>query len=314
MRDLRRKICGMSDKSLAIQIETLLNAVQELYAELEADASAQRDIYAARMKDPQQFAADTGWRMEELTRFEKESLARFREIELQFNLDNENQKLGKELKKNCEKAIIEIDQRRFDSSDTVKTADNFLTKINQDFEDDLKELAVTIAAELREEMSNMQVSLQPGFRIRVPKIPLTDLLQKLREESTSTIEVQEPKADFFSRILRFLSGGRLGTRVKKEKKFDANEYFAIAKSTLRNKFLDRKSSFAQGVKDKMNLIRIEYLKSVSNKIEQRKNEIEKLRDEQIKNQEVRKRFDEASANVEAAKGEIAECKRIRGNL
>jgi hypothetical protein len=316
MDSLRLEIGRMSEKSLGIQIETVLDAIQELYSELEADAAARRSLYGKRLKDPQQFAAEMARQMDEIDRLQADSSKRVSDIQKEFNLESPNQKFGKALKKNVDEAVNEINGKQFNSGDTAKTAYNFLTKINQDFEDSLQELLNDIKSNFQRTISEMETSLQSEFDITVPKIPLTELLAQLRTEATKTVTVTVKKTDLWSRFKQFISpeSWEWGTETKEERRFDAESYFSAAKSKVRQKFLDRKQNVAESVKANIQRTCDEYRAAVGRKLDERRQLFEALKGKKQENDAVQKSFEEESRQVEAARLEIAECTRIRGDL
>ena len=314
MRSMKKEILRMSEKSLGIQIETLLGAIQELYAELAADAKARRDGYGLKLKDPQEFAAAIKREMDEMDELEAESAKRINEIQREFNLDSPRQTFGKTLKKNVEDAVAEINGKEFGSGDTAKTADDFLTKINQDVDDSLQELVDAIKSAFHRTISEMETSLQADFDITVPKIPLTELLEQLRTEATKTVTVTVKRQDIWNKFLQFISRDNWGTYTKEEQRLDAMGYFSAARSTLIQKLMDKKQNVADGVKTNIERACKEYRASVRRKLNERRQLFDDLQNKKLENDAVQKCFDEESAQVDAAKLEIEECVRIRGDL
>jgi GTPase SAR1 family protein len=316
MRTLRQEIRRISEKSLGIQIETVLNAIQELYAELETDAAVRRDLYGERLKDPQQFAVEMSRQMEEMDELHADSLERIATIEREFNLESQNQKFGSALYKIIEDASTEINGKEFDSSDTAKTADNFLTKINQDVEDSLQDLLDEIKLAFQQTISDMEASLQAAFDITVPKIPLTELLEQLRTEATERVTVTVKKNDRWSRFKQFISpeSWEWGTFKKEEHRLDAKSYFSASKATFRKKLWEKKQSVADAVKTNIKRICNEYCASVDRKLNERRQLFEDLKSKKQANDALQESVEEASKLVEAAKREIKECERIRGSL
>lgn len=316
MDKLRKAILRMSQKSLGIQIDTVLGAIQELYAELESDAAARLNLYGQKLKAPQQFAAEMARQMQEMNRLQATSIKRVLAIQREFNLENPNQEFGKILKNIIDDAVNEINGKEFNSDDTVKTADNFLTKINQDVEDSLQKLLEDIKIAFQKTISEMETSIQSDFDITVPKIPLTELLEELRTEATKTVTITVEKDDWWSRFKQFISpkNWEWGTETKEERRLDATSYFSAAKAKLRQKFLDKKQGVSKSVQASLQKTCDEYRTSVAQKLNERKQLFDELRSKKQENEVVQKSFDEEATRVEVAKLEIAECIRIRGDL
>lgn len=316
MENLRKAILRMSEKSLGIQIDTVLGAIQELFAELETDSAARLNLYGQKLKAPQHFAAEMARQMDEMDRLQADSVKRVWAIQREFNLENPTQEFGKVLNVIIDNAISEINGKEFNPDDTVKTADNFLTKINQDIEDSLQALFSDIKIAFQRTISEMETSIQSEFDITVPKIPLTELLEELRTEATKTVQITVEKDDWWSRFKQFISpkNWEWGTETKEEQRLDAKIYFSAAKTKLRQKFLDRKKSVEESVKDSLQKTCDEYRASVAQKLSERKRLFEELRAKKQENDVVQKSFDEELIRVEAVKLEIAECIRIRGDI
>ena len=314
MRSMKKEILRMSEKSLGIQIESLLGAIQELYAELAADAEARRDGYSLKLKDPQKFAADIKKQMEEMDELEAQSSARIASIQRKFDLDNPRQEFGKNLKKKVSEAEAEINGKEFSSEDTAKTADNFLMKINQDVDDSLQTLVGEMKSTFHQMIVEMETSLQADFNITVPKIPLIEMLEIVKSEATEKITTTVYGKGFLNRVLQIFSFGFAGKETKEERKFDATKYFAGAKTNFVRELWARKQQFADSVKTNIQRAADEYRASVHRKLKDRKDLFEDLQSRKLVNDDVQKCFDAESAQLEAAKLEIKECVRIRGDL
>jgi hypothetical protein len=314
MRRMKREILRMSEQSMSIQIGALLGSIQELYAELAADAEARRDSYGLKLKDPQEFAGAISREIEAMDKLKADSKERLRKIGREFDLNNPEQVFGKKLKQIVEPAIDEVNGKIFYSHDTAKTADDFLTKINQDIEDSLEDLVNEIKSAFQERIVDMETSLQADFDITVPKIPLTELLEELRKAATTTVTVKVAGKSMRDRILRFITFGKYGNENKKEKQLDAERYFSSTKTSFINNLVEIKASVAESVKTKIERAREEYDNAVARKLDERKQFFGELTAKKLENDAIQKRFDEESARIKEAQLKIDECKRIRGDL
>ncbi len=314
MRSLRQKTLQISGKALSIQIETVLGAIEELYAELEADASDRRDIYGGVLKDPQQFSADITREMETMEELKADCAKRIAAIQREFNLDNPNHDFGNTLRTTIETGRAEINGKHFTSGDTAKTADDYLNKINQDVDDYLAALLDRMKVAFQHRISEMELSMQNSFDITVPKIPLTDLLAKLRAETTQTVTRTVKREDFWGRLIHYVTFGRGGKRTEEIPWFDATKYFEAAKQTFVTELLAKKQELAESVKASIEKACAEYKQSLDRKLNLRRQLIVDVQERKEKNDAIQKSFDEESSQVEAAKSGIADCVKIRRDL
>lgn len=314
MRGMREEILRMSEKSLAIQIETLLGAMIDLFAELGAEAAARADICAQGLKDPEQFAAKMDQLTSQMKQYEAEAKERVSQIGRQFDLANTKKTLGKTLGKHIEGAEAEINGKKFLPEDTAKTADDFLTKIKQDVEDGFVTLSKDVESELRETMKDMQVDLQAKFNIQVPKIPLEDILDRQREESTKSVTVTVKREDFWGRLLQVISFGKAGQETREERRFDATYYFESTRTAMINELGEKKKSFIISVKEQVGHTCDNYQASVVSKIQERQKLIDQIKNEEMDNNSVQKTYESEISIVKAAQESIAECRTIQSDL
>lgn len=313
MKNLKKAILRMSEKSLGIQIATVLSAIVELYGELETDAAARRDLIGEKLKDPQHFAAEMTRQKQLIDELEAESAKRVREIEKKYNLDNTRQKFGGELQEIIKRAETEINGKEFRSDDTAKTADDYLTKIKQDVDNDLEELVKTIKEAFNGDISEMETSMQLSFDITVPKIPITEILEKVREESTETKTRTKEKDGFWNGVKRFF-GNQSGWSTEEYKSLNAEKYFSNAQTRFIQELWIKKTELAKSVKTLIDQACTFYQKSVREKLDFRRAMIGKLEKDQRDNAEVQRQFENEAQQVESAKQEIAECEKIRGDI
>jgi len=313
MRSMKEEILRMSEKSLGIQIETLIAAIQELYAELAEDAKIRRDAYGQKMKDPQMFAAAIGREMYLMQQLDAESGKRIRDIQKEFDLDLSTQRFAGKLIKITQEAKNQIDGKEFSSGDTAKTANDFLTKINQDIDDDLKKLVEEIKTTFGQTILDMEVALQDDFEITVPKIPLTELLEQLRKEATKPVTVKVKRKDIWSKFLQAISGGNWGSEEQIEQRFNAKDYFDQARTTVLAKLEEIKMKIAESVKEAIKDACKQYRASVSGKLHDRQEFLKKIEREQLENEAIQNRYNNES-QLNDVEREIEKCARIRGDL
>lgn len=313
MSNLKKTILRMSEKSLGLQIETVLSNIVELYGELEADATARRDLYRGKLKDPQQFAAEMTKQKQEMDELEAESAKRVRCIEIEFNLDNKRQKFGCELDTIIKRAEDEINGKEFLSDDTTQTANDYLTKIRQDVTDNLTDLVKEIKDSFSCKISQMESALQLDFDITVPKIPLSEILDEVRNAATETRTRSVEKLGFWNGVKRLFRHNS-GWSTEEYKALNAQKYFSIAQTRFVQELLNKKEELAGSVKRTIGGACVSYQESVREKLDHRRELISKLENDQQANEDVRMRLEEESHQVEAAKNEIAECVRIKGDI
>ncbi len=276
MRSMKKEIFRMSEKSLGIQIETLLGAIQELYGELDVDAEARRDIFGLKLKPPQEFAAAMKREMEAMDELEADSAEKVAAIQREFKLDSPQRKFGTSLNKIITNAESEINGKEFGSGDTAKTADDYLMKINQDVEDSLQDLLDEIKATFHQTITDMEASLQADFDITVPKIPLTALLEQVRTEATETVTRTVKREDFWGRVLQVVTFGKGGNRTEEVQRLNATKYFKGAQTTFVRELWAKKQNLADSMKISIETACGEYGKSVHRKLNDRRKQFEVL--------------------------------------
>ncbi len=313
MRSLRQEFLRMSEKSLRIQIETVLNAIKELYEELETDATVRRDIYGKKLKDPQQFASEMSRQKEEMDKLQAECSGRVRTINMEFDLNNPRQLFGKDLDKIIKRHEDEINGKNFSSGDTAKTADDYLAKIDQDVDDDLEGLVERIKTSFHHKISDMESSLQADFDITIPKISLTEMLDQLRMDATETVNLKVKRDDWLGRIYRFI-GHPKGYLTEEKQQLNVEKFFSNAKSKFINELVAKKTKLADSMKTNIDKACNEYTQSVDRKLNERRQFLTDLQREELNHKDIRKSYDEEEFYVETAKREIAECEKIRGDL
>jgi hypothetical protein len=314
MRNLRSEILRMSEKSLGIQIATVLSAIEELYADLEEEASARADAYKQHLKDPQQFAAEMTHQVNEMNEIEAAAEKRIRILKRDYDLANPRKTFGKRLESIVSNAVAEINGKEFGTGDTAKTADDFLVKIAHDVDDELEKLIDDLRADLRDAISDMESSLQDEFEITVPRVPLTDILSQLRDEATETVSRTVNREDFLGRCLRIVTFGYAGKKTETVKKLDATKYFTSSTSKVCEGLVDKKMKLAKSVRASIDKTGTEYMKSVGAKLDDRRNLFERLKARKVKNDAVQQSYEEESAQAESARQAIAECVKIRNDL
>ena len=200
-----------------------------------------------------------------------------------------------------------IDDKTFDNGDTAKTADDFLSKINQDVDNELDTLSQEIKAELVLAVGSMQVKLQDEYQIAVPKIPLDAILDRLKKESVKSVTVTVKREDFFGKLLRILSLGRAGKETKQEQRFDATHYFQSTRSEVKIELMKKKIDYIDSVKEQVELACNNYKASVTTKIQQQQALIDKLKEDQWDNNSLKTAHQNEVSKVNDAMDAIGRC-------
>jgi predicted GTPase len=313
MRSLKNTVLRLAEESLALQIETLLENIKELYAEMEAEARAEADLLNVGLKDPQSFHAEMTRLTQEMKSFEAESKRRVKRISERFNPDNKNQAFASTLDWIIREKEEEVNGRGFDEGEPVSTAENFMRKLAQDAEDSLSELADGFLKDLKNTFSEMELDLQKEFGITIPKIALTEIIPDLKEDATETKEIDVEKPGFFNGVWRFLRVP-WGWGKEQVRALNANSYYGKLRNQFCEELKEMKLNIASQVRDAVSRACTAYNRQTENKLNQRRERIRELEQDHQSNEALRAKFDQISGKAEAARRDILECEKIKGDL
>jgi GTPase SAR1 family protein len=314
MRKLKEAVIRLSEESLKIQINTLLEAILQLYAEIESDEASMRDIHGKKLEDPQKFAGEMARQKKQMDELQIEAGKRIKGIRERFNLDNKRRgEFGPRLEKIISDNEAEVNGKEFQPEDSAKTADNFLNKIQRDIDNDLDQLKEDIRKAYKAEMESIQISLDRDFELTVPKIPLPEILANVRERATEDKERRVEKPGFFSVVLRFFKN-QGGWTVEKYKALNAENYFNWAKSDFLKKLPGIIKELSGQVSPAIDSACAEYSRIMKEKLDYRRNLISQLEAERRSNDQIREQFDAHARRAIEAQSMIKECARIKGAL
>lgn len=314
MRQLKEAVFRLSEESLKIQINTLLEAICKLYAEIESDEAGLRDIHGKKLKDPQQFAAEMARQKNQMKELQAEAGKRTKGIREIFNLKNmERGQFGPKLGKIISKAETEVNGKEFQSEDTAKSADDFLKKILQDIDDNLDGLTDEIRKAFNTELESMQIALDKKFELTVPKIPLPEILENVRERATEEETRRVDKHGVFNAIKRFFKN-QGGWTLEKYKSLNAENYFQWAKTDFLKRLPTVKMELIAQVSPAIDSACAEYNRIMKEKLDDRRNLISQLEAERRSNDQIKEQFDVHAHRAEDAQSMIEECGRIKGAL
>lgn len=314
MRKLKEAVFRLSEESLKIQINTLLEAMLQLYAEIESDEAGMRDIHSQKLKDPQRFAAEMSRQKNQMDELEAEARKRTRGIRERFNLKNKQRgEFGPRLDEIVSDAEAEVNGKGFQSEDTAKTADDFLNKMQQDVADSLDQLTEDIKKAFKSEAQSMQISLDRDFDLTVPKVPLPEILANVRKRAIEEKERRVKKRGVWSRILRFFKS-KGGWTVEKYKALNAEKYFKWAKSDFLKELPGIKEELIGQISPAIDSACAEYSRIMTEKLDDRRNLISQLQADRRSNDKIKEQFDAHALRAREAQSMIEECDRIKGAL
>ena len=314
MRKLKEAVFRLSGESLKIQINTLVEAILQLYAEIESDEASMRDIHGQKLKDPQRFATEMTRQKNQMDELEAEAGKRTRGIRERFNLKNKQRgEFGPKLDKIISDHETEVNRKMFQPKDTAKTADDFLNKIQQDVVDGLDQLTEDIRKAYKADVESMQISLDRDFELTVPKIPLSEILANVKERATEEKERRVVKQGFWSGVLRFFKN-QGGWTVEKYKALNAEKYFQWAKSDFLKKLPGIKEELIGQVSPAIDSACAEYSMLMKEKLDDRRNLISQLEADRRSNDQIREQFDAHARRAKKAQSMIEECDKIKGAL
>lgn len=314
MRSLKTAVFRLSEESLKIQINTLLDAICRLYAEIESDEASKRDIHGQLLKDPQQFSAEMERQKRQMDELEAEAKKRMRSVRGKFDLANDQLgKFGPELKTIINIAEAEVNGKHFQPQDTTKSACDFLQKIQQDIDDKLDGLVTEIKCAFKAEVDTMEIDLDQQFDLTVPKIALTEILEEVTKKATEekTRRIERPGA---LNWVRRLFKAKSGWNIEKYEELDTPVFFNSVKSEFLKELPSIKSNMIEQVKAGIESACNEYNQAINEKLNQRRDLIAKLEADQRSNSQVRAEFDAHARKAADAQSKIEECNRIKGAL
>jgi GTPase SAR1 family protein len=314
MRSLKEAVFRLSEESLKIQINTLLEAICRLYAEIESDEASKRDIHGQKLKDPQQFSAEMARQKHQMGELEAEAKKRIRKIRGKFDLaNNQCGEFGPKLHKDISKAEAEVNGKDFQPEDTAKSADDFLQKIQQDIDDKLDDLASKIKQAFKDEVISMEIDLDRKFDLTVPKIALIEILEEVTIEATETKTRKLERPGLWNKVKRFFRAEG-GWELEEYEALNAPKFFKSAKAAFLKELPSIKSKMIEQVATGIESACSAYDRSIKEKLDQRRDLIAKLETDQRSNSQVREEFDAHARRASEAQSKIEECNRIKGAL
>lgn len=314
MRHLKEAVLRLSEESLKIQINILLEAVCQLYAEIETDEASMRDIHGKKLKDPQQFAAEMSRQKNQMDELEAEAKKRIREIRRKFDLSNTQRgEFGPALDKIISRAQAEVNGKKFQPEDTAKSADVFLQKIQKDIDDKLDDLTAAIKRDFKSEVKSMEIALDEDFELTVPKIALAEILEKVTKKATEKKKRTVERSGFWNGVKRFFRH-HSGWTVEEYEALNATKFFKSSMSEFLIELPDIKTELIDQVATGIDSACAAYDQSIKEKLNQRRELIAKLEADQKSNSQIKKDFDTHARRAEEAQSKIEECNRIKGAL
>jgi GTPase SAR1 family protein len=314
MRSLKTAVFRLSEESLKIQINTLLDAICLLYAEIESDEASKRDIHGKKLKDPQQFSAEMARQKNQMDELEAEAKKRIRNIRGKFDLaNNKRGEFGPKLETIINKTQAEVSGKDFQPEDTAKSADDFLQKIQQDIDDKLDDLVKKIKQAFRAEVESMEIELDQQFDLTVPKIALIEILEEVTIKATETKTRKLERPGLWNKVKRlFRADG--GWEIEEYEALNATKFFKSAKAAFLKELPSIKSKMIEQVTTGIESACNEYNHSINEKLNQRRDLIAKLEADQQSNSKVKEEFDAHARKAADAQSKIEECNRIKGAL
>lgn len=313
MRSLKNTVLRLAEESLALQIETLLENIKELYAEMEAEARAEADLLNVGLKDPQSFHAEMTRLTQEMKSFEAESKKRVKEISIRFNPDNKNQAFAASLEKLIREKEEEANGREFGDDDPVSTAENLMRKLAEETEDAFSNHRERFFEGLTTTFSEMEIDLQKVFQISIPKIPLSEIIPDLKEAATETKEIDIENPGMLNAFLRAL---RIpwGWRKESVRALNASTYYGKLRSQFCDELRRTKSEITGQIRDAVSKACDTYNQQTTAKLNERREKIGQLQQDHQSNEALRAKFDQISEKANAARRDILECEKIKGDL
>jgi|GEM_PF-5343372 len=314
MRSLKEAVFRLSEESLKIQINTLLDAICRLYAEIESDETGKRDIHGQKLKDPQHFAAEMARQKSQMNELEAEAKKRIRNIRRKFDLaNNQRGEFGPKLETIISKAQAEVNGKDFQPEDTAKSADDYLQKIQQDIHDKLADLAAKIKQSFKDEVVSMEIDLDKKFDLTVPKIALIEILEKVTIEAMETRTRKLERPGLWNKVKRFFRAEG-GWELEEYEALNASKFFESAKAEFLKELPSIKSKMIEQVATGIESACSAYDQSIKEKLNQRRDLIAELEVDQRSNRQVKEEFDAHARKAEEAQSKIEECNRIKGAL
>jgi hypothetical protein len=314
MRTLKDAVLRLSEESLKIQINILLEAVCQLYAEIETDEASMRDIHGKKLKDPQQFAAEMSRQKNQMDELEAEAKKRIREIRRKFDLSNTQRgEFGPALDKIISRAQAEVNGKEFQPEDTAKSADVFLQKIQKDIDDKLDDLTAAIKRDFKAEVKSMEIALDEDFELTVPKIALAKILEGVTQKSTEKKKRTVERSGFWNGVKRFFRH-HSGWTVEEYEALNATKFFKSSISAFLKELPDIKTELIDQVAAGIDFACAAYDLSIKEKLNQRRELIAQLEADQKSNSQIKEDFDTHARRAEEAQSKIEECNRIKGAL
>lgn len=314
MRSLKEAVLRFSEESLKIQINTLLDAICRLYAEIESEEASKRDIHGQMLKDPQQFSAEMARYKNQMDELEAEAKKRMRNIRVKFDLaNNQRGEFGRKLQTIIDNTEAEVRGKDFQLEDTAKSADDFLQKIQHDIDDKLDDLVTRIKRAFKDEVESMEIDLDQQFDPTVPKIALNEILEEVTIKATEKKTRKLKRNGFVNRVKRFFRAPG-GWDIEEYEALNAPVFFESAKAAFLEELPSVKSDIIEQVTTGIDSACDKYNHAINEKLNERRDMIVTLEAEQRSNSRVKEEYDAHARKAANAQSKIEECNRIKGAL
>lgn len=314
MRLLKESVFRLSENSLKIQINTLLEAIRRLYAEIEADEAGMCEIHGLKLKDPQMFSAEMARQRNKMDELEAETKMRMSDIRKKYDLQKSSGNgFGSRLNKTISRFEEEVNGKYFSGESATET-ENYLHRIKQDLDHALEQLTEDMRNAFKAEIESMQITMDANYEmLTVPNIPLPEILEQVRERATEEHSVRKAKEGFFNSIKRFFNAEG-GWTIESYRALNAENYFNWAKSDFLQRLPDMKINLIDQVNPVITKATEEYTRVMNDKLNDRRSKIRELEEDRKNNDLVREQYEAHSRRMEEARSKKEECDRIKSLL
>jgi len=309
MRNLRKVIDEMAEKSQSKQIAGVANNMLKKYKEWESLEKNNYNNYNTMISDPQRFAQDIVKQEQIIEEMKREMSIRVSRIR-----DEHNCNLGgsgifsTELEDIRNQVESEMNGKQFDGQSDRSVVDDYVMKMNEEISNKLSDIGSKILEHLKGSVDDVLTGISVEHDMLVPQICVDWMLENACESAFDHRTV-ERQFSIPQHIFRFIT---LQWRkvYRTEVVFNAGKYYNSIRSDLLITLENQYKGFADRINGIVERTVEDFQSDFRSKLDLQTAELRKLKHDQRNNEELRKEADEIQKKLSNLQSAIHECQKI----